>query len=91
MTDPLVERLKLIIINTLKIEDIGPESIKADAPLRECGVEFDSIDSLELSVQLEKEFGIKVSSNEGAKIAYGSVAELAQYLREKAAPEKLLS
>ncbi|MFA5262825.1 MAG: phosphopantetheine-binding protein [Opitutaceae bacterium] len=89
MPDPLIIKLKRLIIDTLKIEDVGPDDIRDDAPLVDCGIQFDSIDSLELAVQLEKEFGLRVNSNEGAKITYGSVSDLARFLRERVPAEKL--
>lgn len=89
MPDPLVQRLKQMIITTLKIEEFGADDIDETAPLVNCGIQFDSIDSLELAVQLEREFGIKVSTNEGTKITYGSVVDLAAFLRERVPVEKL--
>ena len=89
MPDPLVFRLKQLIVTTLHLEDIRPEDIGDETPLVDSGLSFDSLDSLELSVQVEKEFGLKINSNDGAKIAYGSVADLARYLRARVPADRL--
>ena len=41
-----------------------PEMIEDDAPLFGEGLGLDSVDALELVVALEKEFGIKIKSQE---------------------------
>lgn len=89
MPDPLNERLKKIIVETLRLEDITPEQIKDDDPLIGSGLSLDSIDALELVVQIEKEFGIKISSIEQSKQALASVASLAAFIRAHADPAKL--
>jgi len=62
MADTLNSRLKTLIIETLHLEDVTPESITDDEPLIGGGLSLDSIDALELVVTLEKEFGVKISS-----------------------------
>ena len=89
MADPLVTRLKQIIVQTLRLEDITPEQIKDDEQLIGSGLSLDSIDALELVVQMEKEFGIKISSSEESKKALASVASLAAFVRERADPARL--
>ena len=91
MADPLCNRLKLIIVQTLRLEDITPEQIKDEEPLIGSGLALDSIDALELVVQLEKEFGIKISSSEESKQALASVASLAAFVRSHADPTRIPS
>src|SRR5687767_9811681 len=60
MPDPLTARLKALIIQTLRLDDIRPEDIPDDEPLfGSPRFGLDSIDALELVVQVEKEFGVK--------------------------------
>lgn len=89
MSDPLNERLKQIIVETLRLEDITPAQIKDDDPLIGSGLSLDSIDALELVVQIEKEFGIKISSIEQSKQALASVSSLAEFVRAHADPARL--
>ncbi len=91
MADPLCTRLKHIIVQTLRLEDITPEQIKDDEPLIGSGLALDSIDALELVVQLEKEFGIKISSSEESKQALASVSSLAAFIRTRVEPSRLPS
>lgn len=89
MPDPLITRLKTLIVSTLKLEDITPEQIADDEPLIGAGLNLDSIDALELVVNLEKEFGIKISSSEESREALVSIAHLAEFIRARADPARL--
>jgi acyl carrier protein len=89
MPDPLIAKLKLLIVETLKLEDIAPADIPDDEPLVGGGLSLDSIDALELVVRLEREFGIKIATSEEAKRALANVSALAGYIRERADPGRL--
>lgn len=91
MADPLTTRLKHIIVETLRLEDIKPEEISDTDPLIGSGLALDSIDALELVVKLEKEFGIKIGSSEESKQALSSVAGLAAFIRQRADASKIPS
>jgi acyl carrier protein len=91
MPDPLIPRLKQLIVSTLKLEDVSPTELADDAPLVGSGLNLDSIDALELVVTLEKEFGIKISSSEESRQALASVAHLAEFIRLRADPARLAS
>ena len=91
MSDPLIPRLKQLIVTTLKLEDVKPAELADDEPLIGSGLNLDSIDALELVVTLEKEFGIKSSSSEESRQALASVAHLAEYIRARADPARLAS
>jgi acyl carrier protein len=91
MPDPLIPRLKQLIVSTLKLEDVSPTELADDAPLIGSGLNLDSIDALELVVTLEKEFGIKISSSEESRQALASVAHLAEFIRLRADPARLAS
>jgi acyl carrier protein len=82
MSDPLIARLKSLIVETLRLDDIRPEDIPDDEPLfGSSRFGLDSVDALELVVRLEREFGIKISSSETSRKALSSVAGLAAYIR----------
>ncbi len=82
MTDPLIPRLKALIVTTLKLDGITPDEIPNDEPLiGSPRFGLDSIDALELVLALEKEFGVKIGSSEESRQALASVNALATYLR----------
>jgi acyl carrier protein len=88
MMETLINTLKGQIISTLKLSDVKPEDIDVDAPLVGGGLGLDSIDTLELLVLLEKEYGVTVPDvNIGRKV-FGSVRSLAVYIEENRPKEK---
>lgn len=89
MTDPLLAKLKILVVETLRLEDVAPADIPDDEPLIGGGLSLDSIDALELVVRLEKEFGIKIASSEESRTALASMSSLAAYIRERAEPSRL--
>lgn len=89
MADPLTARLKQLIVETLRLEDVTAGDIPDGEPLIGGGLSLDSIDALELVVRLEKDFGVKIGNSEEARRALASVASLAVYIREKGDPARL--
>lgn len=84
MPDPLVLRLKALIVATLKLDGVQPEDIPDDEPLiGSPRFGLDSIDALELVLVLEKEFGVKIGSSEESRRALASVAALTAYIRQQ--------
>lgn len=81
-------KLKELLIERLKFEDMTPEDIGDDEPLFDGGLGLDSIDALEIVVMLETEFGIKVKNENSARDYFRSVATLAELVEEKLAASK---
>lgn len=80
--EQLVHKLKEEIITALNLSEMKPENIDEKAPLFIDGLGLDSIDALELTVLLEKKYGLKINtSEEGKKVLY-SVNSMAQFIRE---------
>lgn len=79
----LLADLKVLIVETLNLDDVQPSDIDDDEPLFESGLDLDSIDALELVVSLEKKYGIKIGSSEESKTALSSVASLADLVASK--------
>lgn len=74
--------LKLQIIDALNLQGMKPEEIDDNAPLFGEGLGLDSIDSLELMVLIERNYGIKIEdAREGRKILQ-SVNTMAEYIQE---------
>lgn len=89
MADPLYAKLKALIVETLRLEDVKPEEIPDDEPLMGAGLSLDSIDALELVVRIEKEFGLKITNAEESRSALASIKSLAAFIRERADPARL--
>ncbi|PJA06198.1 MAG: acyl carrier protein [Flavobacteriales bacterium CG_4_10_14_0_2_um_filter_32_8] len=80
----LKKKLKKEIIQYLNLLDITPDDIKDDTPLFGEELGLDSIDSIEMIVLLEREYGIKINNPvEGRKILV-DVNHMAEYIQEHA-------
>ncbi len=78
----LKEKLKQQIIEYLNLLEMTPEDIADDEPLFGDNLGLDSIDSLELTVLLEREYGVKITNpTEGRKILV-DVNHMAQHILE---------
>lgn len=84
----LIAQIKEMIRDCLDVDDLDIDSIQDDAPLLGGELELDSIDALELVIQVEKRFGVKIKSSEETRLALSSVSVLADYILERA-PEKV--
>jgi acyl carrier protein len=77
----LKEKLKKQIIQYVNILDITWEQIADDAPLfGPYGIGLDSIDSLELAVMLEREYGIRLTDPAAARKILVDVNRIAAYI-----------
>lgn len=80
--EELKNTLKQQIIESLNLQGMKPEDIDDNAPLFGEGLGLDSIDSLELMVLLERNYGIKIEdAREGRKVLE-SVDSMAAYIQE---------
>ena len=81
----LRRKLKELLIERLKFEDMTPEDIPDDQPLFAGGLGLDSIDALEIVVMLESEFGVKIKNETSAREHFKSVATLADFVEQRLA------
>lgn len=80
--EELIEELKKKIIEALRLSDVTPQDIDPDAPLIGEGLGLDSIDTLELLVVLEKDYGVTVPDVNIGRSVFSSVRSLAEYVRK---------
>ena len=83
LSNDLVEKIKQLIIQRLKLVEMTPEMIETDAPLFGEGLGLDSIDALELVLGLEKEFGVIIPDAEVGRKVFQSVRTMTQYVLEQ--------
>ncbi len=72
--------LKLQIIEALNLQGMTPEEIDDNAPLFGDGLGLDSIDSLELMVLLERNYGIKIEDAREGRNILNSITTMAEYI-----------
>ena len=78
--DEVKRRLKQLLVDGLKLEDIKPEDIKDAEPIFVEGLGLDSIDALELVVLVEEQFQVGIPDEEVGKLAFASVNALVDYI-----------
>ena len=79
------EQLKPIILKSLRITDLTPEDLRDDQPLLGGDLEIDSIDILQLILEIERHFGIKLVDAKFDEKAWESVNTLAATIESKMA------
>ncbi len=77
----LAEELKILLIDTLVLEEIKPGDIVTDAPLFNEGLGLDSIDALELGVAIQKRYELKIDGTaEENRERFFSIASLSEFV-----------
>jgi acyl carrier protein len=78
----LKQQLKAQIIEFLNLMDVKPEDIEDDKPLFGERLGLDSIDSIELIVLLERNYGIKITDpKEGRKVLV-DINTMVEYIQQ---------
>ncbi len=73
--------IKTLIVSTLALEGVAPESIADDRPLFGEGLGLDSIDAIELGVAIRKRYGITIDAeSDDPRRHFASVNTLAAFV-----------
>ena len=80
--DELVVELRAELIKQLNLEDMLPEGFNENTPLLGEGLGLDSIDSLELVVLLDKNYGIKLKDPKEGRHVFYSIRTMAEYIHQ---------
>jgi len=78
--ETLKSELKHLVIETLRLEDVEPDTIQDEEPLFVEGLGLDSIDALELVVAIEKNYGVLIEDEEVGFEAFASIEALADFI-----------
>jgi len=80
------EEFKKVLIEYLNLEDITPDDIEdKDALFGDDGLGLDSVDSIELVLAIEKEYGVKITDATLYETIFASVENLLTYINENRA------
>jgi acyl carrier protein len=81
ISDPLLTQLQLLIARKFRTGTSPGEFLTADEPLIGGRLGLDSLDPLELGLQIEEKFGIAIGSAADTSAAFASLAHLADFIR----------
>ncbi len=82
----MYDELKILIVETLSLEEITPSEIETDASLFVEGLGLDSIDALELAMMLEERYGVTLDDDpDRNREIFASVKSLAEFVSENRA------
>lgn len=79
--EALEQEIKQLIVESLNLDGVTPESIDPAAPLFSGGLGLDSIDALELAMALRKRYGVRTSADDAQnREIFASVRSLAAFV-----------
>lgn len=77
------DQLKIAIIEGLGLEDLSPQEIENDIALfGDEGLGLDSVDAIELTLIIEKEFGVKITNMAEAESIFANIDSLTEHINE---------
>lgn len=83
MSETLINELKTLLIEGLHLEDIEADEIDVEEPLFGDGLGLDSIDALEIAVLLDRQYGVKITSEDDKnREIFASLTALAKFIAE---------
>lgn len=85
---PEQRELALLVVGALNLEGVDPESIDPDDGLFGSGLGLDSIDALELALEISKKYGVEIKADdEENKKIFSSLRSLSQFIEERRATQ----
>jgi acyl carrier protein len=78
--EELTQQLRQELIKQLNLEDMLPENFDDNTPLFGEGLGLDSIDSLELVVLMDRNYGLKLKDPKEGRHVFYSIRTMAEYI-----------
>jgi acyl carrier protein len=83
---PAQFELAQLIVSAVNLEEVDAAAIDPDAPLFGAGLGLDSIDALELALEISKRYGVQLKSDdENNKRIFGSLRALSEHIAQATA------
>ncbi len=83
---PAELELARLIVQAVNLEAVAPEDIDPEAPLFGAGLGLDSIDALEIALEISKRHGFQLRSDEEEnRRIFASLRSLSRYIEERRA------
>jgi acyl carrier protein len=80
---PAERELAELIVSALNLEGVAPGDIDPQAPLFKTGLGLDSIDALELALEISKRYGLQLRSDDENNIRiFSSLRSLADHIAQ---------
>jgi acyl carrier protein len=80
---PAERELAELIINAVNLEGVAPQDVDPEAPLFGAGLGLDSIDALELALEISKRYGFQLrSDDEENRRIFASLRSLSDYIQK---------
>jgi acyl carrier protein len=80
---PGERELAELIVSALNLEGVAPAEIDPEAPLFKTGLGLDSIDALELALEISKRYGFQLRSDDENNIRiFSSLRSLAGHIQQ---------
>ena len=80
---PAERELAELIVSAVNLESVDPKDIAPEAPLFGSGLGLDSIDALELALEISKRYGFQLrSDDEENRRIFASLRSLADYIQQ---------
>ncbi len=84
---PGERELASLIVTALNLEGVVPEDIDPQAPLFKAGLGLDSIDALELALEISKRYGFQLRSDDENNVRiFSSLRSLAGHIQANRVP-----
>jgi acyl carrier protein len=80
---PAERELAELIVNALNLEGVAPADIDPQAPLFKTGLGLDSIDALELALEISKRYGLQLRSDDENNVRiFSSLRALSEHIAQ---------